>query len=82
MDPKPSGLKRNTSDYALNCEDTGMPLRPGMIYSVSLYAAFIHCMLPSTNDGVSSPKYEEAYSQVALPVGEGSNVEGMGQRCP
>ena len=39
-DPKPSGLKRNTSGCDLNYEDTGMPLRPGMIYSISSYIVY------------------------------------------
>ena len=40
MDLKHSGPKKNTSDCASNCEDTGTPPRPGMIYSVLSYAAF------------------------------------------
>ena len=40
MDPKASGPKRNTSGCDLNYEDIGMPLRPGMIYSVSSYIVY------------------------------------------
>ena len=40
MDPKPSGLKRNTSGYDLNYKDIGTPPRPGMIYSVSSYVVY------------------------------------------
>ena len=39
MDPRPSGLKRNTFDCASNYKDTGTPLRPGMIFHF-----IIHCL--------------------------------------
>ena len=39
-DLKHSGLKRNTSSCDLNYEEIGMPLRPGMIYSVSSYVVY------------------------------------------